>query len=94
VPSGAQVKGPGGTPLGKTPLKIEWPMSDVPVKFALRLGGYKSKQKQTVINGNTRLVIELERVAGVKRGSGPSSGSRSGNGAKPSNSDGLLRPGD
>jgi len=62
VPTGAAVKGPRGAALGKTPLVLEWPTSDAPVTFELRLGGYKAKQKQTVINGNTRLVIELERV--------------------------------
>jgi tRNA A-37 threonylcarbamoyl transferase component Bud32 len=76
VPAGAQVKGPDGEALGRTPLITEWPTSDVPVKFELRLGGYRPRHKQTVINGNTRLVIELERVSAVRRGgSRPNSGS-------------------
>ena len=84
VPVGATVRGPDGTALGKTPLALDWPASDAPVRFELRLAGYKMKPKQTVINGNTRLVIELER-APVRRGAAQkSSGSNNG----------LMRPDD
>jgi hypothetical protein len=83
VPIGAAVRGPGGAALGKTPLVLDWPISDVPVRFELRLAGYRPKHKQTVVNGNTRLVIELEHVVVRRRGTGP---------ARPS--DGLMRPGD
>ena len=86
VPAGAQVKGPRGDALGKTPLVVDWPTGDAPVSFELRLGGYRTKQKQAVINGNTRLVIELERAPAVRH-PGASSGS-----AKPGANNGLMRP--
>jgi serine/threonine protein kinase len=70
APPGAAVTGPSGEALGKTPLKIEWPISDLPVAFELRLGGYKRKLKQTVVNGNTALRVELERAPVVRRNSG------------------------
>ena len=86
VPTGATVRGPDGAALGKTPLALDWPASTAPVRFELRLVGYKPKQKQTVINGNTRLVIELEHAA-VHRGTG--------SGARPAGNDnGLMRPDD
>jgi serine/threonine-protein kinase len=85
VPAGAQVKGPRGDALGKTPLVVDWPTSDAPVTFELRLGGYRTKQKQAVINGNTRLVIELERAP--TRHPGASSGS-----GKAGANNGLMRP--
>jgi hypothetical protein len=87
VPTGAAVKGPDGAALGRTPLVLNWPISDAPVRFELRLAGYKSRLKQTVINGNTRLVIELEHVVVRRRGTGTSSG-------RPGGSNGLMRPGD
>ena len=62
VPSGATVFGPEGDELGKTPLKLDWPLGDQPVNFELRLGGYHKKQRQTVINSNTALHVELERL--------------------------------
>jgi serine/threonine-protein kinase len=85
VPNGAAVKGPDGVALGRTPLVMDWPISDAPVRFELRLAGYKSRLKQTVINGNTRLVIELEHVVVRRRGTGT---------ARPGGSNGLMRPGD
>ena len=99
VPAGASVKGPGGEVLGHTPLIVDWPTSDVPVRFDLRLSGYRPRQKQTVINGNTRLVIELERVPVVRRPSpnpGPSNRKGSGKGSGKSNGpgNGLMRPDD
>jgi hypothetical protein len=91
APTGASVTGPDGEPLGKTPLKIEWPVSDLPVTFELRLGGYKRKLKQTVVNGNTALRVELERAPVVRRVAPAPSGSagpqRTGSAA-----DGLMRP--
>jgi hypothetical protein len=88
VPPGAQVKVPGDRALGKAPVALDWPTSDAPVTFELRLAGYRTKQKQTVISGNTRLVIELERVPVVWHGSGPGSGRSTGSG------NGLMRPDD
>ncbi len=87
VPIGAAVKGPDGAALGRTPLVLDWPISDAPVRFELRLAGYKSKLKQTVINGNTRLVIELEHVVVRRRGTRASS-------ARPGGGNGLMRPGE
>jgi tRNA A-37 threonylcarbamoyl transferase component Bud32 len=88
VPPGAAVTSADGASLGKTPLKIEWPKSDLPVTFELRLGGYKRKQQQTVVNGNTALRVELERVAAIRHtGSGASGSARPGSG-----DNGLMRP--
>jgi eukaryotic-like serine/threonine-protein kinase len=91
APTGASVIGPDGEPLGKTPLKIEWPISDLPVTFELRLGGYKRKLKPTVVNGNTALRVELERAPVVRRivpaPSGSAGPQRAGSAA-----DGLMRP--
>jgi eukaryotic-like serine/threonine-protein kinase len=86
VPTGAAVKGPDGAALGRTPVALEWPIRDAPVRFELRLAGYKPKHKQTVINGNTRLVIELEHVVVRRGGPGPGPARSTGN------SDDLMRP--
>ena len=67
APSGAKVTGPNGESLGTTPLKIDWPISDRPVTFELVLAGYKRRENQAVINGNTALHIELERIATSRR---------------------------
>jgi tRNA A-37 threonylcarbamoyl transferase component Bud32 len=92
APTGASVTGPDGELLGKTPLKIEWPISDLPVTFELRLGGYKRKLKQTVVNGNTALRVELERAPVVRRVvPAPSAGS-AGSQRAGSAADGLMRP--
>jgi tRNA A-37 threonylcarbamoyl transferase component Bud32 len=89
TPPGATVIGPDGEALGKTPLKIEWPVSDLPVTFELRLGGYKKKPQQTVVNGNTALHVQLDRAAAIRHnGAGPGNGSaRAGSGGN-----GLMRP--
>jgi serine/threonine-protein kinase len=88
-PPGASVADADGASLGKTPLKIEWPISDLPVTFELRLGGYKKKLKQTVVNGNTALHIELERAVVIRH-----DGSAAGSGAAGTGSggNGLMRP--
>ena len=91
VPPGAVVAGPDGEVLGKTPLKLDWPISDLPVTFELRLAGYKKKQKQTVINGNTALHIELERALPVRRGATALAKTGSGR-ATAGNADELMRP--
>jgi tRNA A-37 threonylcarbamoyl transferase component Bud32 len=91
VPLGATVKGPDGTALGKTPLAVEWPTATTAVRFELRLAGYKPKHKQTVIAGNTRLVIELERERDRDRDRAPPRR----NGPKASGTgNGLMRPDD
>ena len=72
TPPGATVLGPGGELLGPTPLKIEWPISDQPVSFELALAGYKKRQHQFVVSGNTAVHVQLERLAIGRRG-GPGS---------------------
>jgi hypothetical protein len=85
VPPRALVTGPDGASLGRTPLRIEWPISDAPVTFELVLAGYTKKQKRTVINGNTALHIELERTPVTRR--------RASGSAKPGRRDnGLMNP--
>jgi hypothetical protein len=85
--------------LGRTPLKIDWPISDLPVTFELRLAGHKRKLKPTVVNGNTALRVELERVPVVRHSAGSGSTKRppgpgSGSGRPRSRDNGLLRPED
>ena len=72
TPPGATVLGPSGELLGPTPLKIEWPISDQPVSFEIALGGYKKRQHQFVVSGNTAVHVQLERLATGRRG-GPGS---------------------
>jgi tRNA A-37 threonylcarbamoyl transferase component Bud32 len=87
VPAGAVVSGPDGEALGRTPLKVDWPISDLPVTFELRLAGYKKKQKQTVVNSNTALHIELERAPVIRRSGNAGGSAKSGSGGN-----GLMRP--
>ena len=88
VPVGAAVTGPSGAALGKTPLTLAWPTSAAPVSFELRLSGFKTKRKQTVVSGNSRLVIELEPVRRNGQGARPP-----GQGGKNGGIDnGLMRP--
>jgi hypothetical protein len=91
APRGAAVTGPNGEVLGKTPVKLDWPISDSPVRFDLRLVGYRRKTTQTVVNGNTALRVELERAVALRRNPpGPGSGS-----AKAATGDNaLMRPDD
>ena len=89
VPPGAAVTDSDGASLGKTPIKIEWPISDLPVTFELRLGGYKRKQQQIVVNGNTALRVELERAVVIRHNGG---GARSGSAKAGSGGNGLMRP--
>jgi tRNA A-37 threonylcarbamoyl transferase component Bud32 len=87
VPAGAVVSGPDGEVLGRTPLKLDWPISDLPVTFELRLAGYKKKQKQTVVNSNTALHIELERAPVIRHNGNVGGSVRPGSG-----DNGLMRP--
>ncbi|HWO21839.1 MAG TPA: PEGA domain-containing protein, partial [Kofleriaceae bacterium] len=91
VPSGAGVFAIDGAFLGKTPLKLEWPVSEVPRTFELRLPGYHRRTRELVVSGNTTVRIELDRMP-VTPPSRPS-GAGSGQSPKGSNSDsGLMRP--
>ncbi len=97
VPPGASVFGPDGALLGKTRLQLDWPISNVPIDFELRLPGYRRKPKQIVISGNTTVGVELEKLPAVPAGAPGSS--RKGSGAHPGNGKGssdtgLIRPGD
>jgi hypothetical protein len=59
------------------------------VTFELRLGGYKKKQRQTVINSNTALHVELERLPVVHHpSSSPVAPTRPGD----QDVNGLMRP--
>ncbi|HEX2689348.1 MAG TPA: protein kinase [Kofleriaceae bacterium] len=89
IPEGATVTSSDGELLGKTPLKIEWPKTDLPVTFELKLAGYKKKQKQTVVNGNTALHIELERASVIRH---PPAGAGSGSTRTNGGDNGLMRP--
>jgi PEGA domain-containing protein len=89
VPPGAVVTGPGGENLGRTPLTLDWPTGPQPVAFELRLGGYRKKQKRTVVKGNTALRIELERATASHR---PGGDSAAGSAANGSAGNGLMRP--
>ncbi|MDQ3366885.1 MAG: PEGA domain-containing protein, partial [Myxococcota bacterium] len=84
VPRGATVTAPDGTVLGKTPLKLAWPVSTQEVVFELRAPGYRKKPTPMRVSGNTTILVELERAprAAGSRGS-----------AAPGPSDtGLMRP--
>ena len=97
VPQGAAVIGPDGALLGTTPLKIEWPISDLPVMFELALVGYQKKQLPTVVSGNTAVNVPLERVPVIRRGGGKASGGGANRGSRSqsgsaSSRNGLMRP--
>jgi hypothetical protein len=87
TPPGATVIGPDGKTLGKTPLKIEWPISQNEVSFDLKLSGYKKKTQTMHVDGNTAVVVELEKAS--KSGTSKGSGSAKGSG---DSSNGLMRP--
>jgi eukaryotic-like serine/threonine-protein kinase len=91
VPPGASVFALDGAFLGKTPLKLEWPVSEVPRTFELRLPGYHRRTKELVVSGNTTVRIELERLPAPPPIRPPGTGSS--RPPKGSNSDsGLMRP--
>jgi hypothetical protein len=90
-PEGANVIGPDGTSLGKTPLKLEWPAGEQPVAFVLKLKGYKDKSTEVTVTSNSMTRVELDRIP-VNRPTGTGSGSGKGSGKPPG--DGLIRPDD
>jgi serine/threonine-protein kinase len=47
--------------VGKTPAKLELPVSDLPVAFELHLPGYRKKTKQVIVSGNSVVDVPLER---------------------------------
>ncbi len=62
TPPGADVFGPDKTSLGKTPLKLDLPISDLPLTFELRLAGYRKKTKDVIVRGNTMVQVPLDRL--------------------------------
>ena len=87
TPAGAEVFAPDGKSVGKTPVKLELPISDMPLSFELRLQGYKKKTKELIVSGNTMVQVPLERV---RRPGG--SGTRTNKSNKEPSGDELERP--
>jgi tRNA A-37 threonylcarbamoyl transferase component Bud32 len=85
-PQGASVIGPDGDVLGKTPFKTEWPISKKKVSFELRLAGYRKKPTPLLVDGNTAILVELQRAPRTNPGSGKGSGSGS------NRDTGLMQP--
>ena len=79
TPQGAEVTGPDNKSLGKTPVNVSLPVSDMPQEFVLELKGYKKKTKQIVVAGNTVINVMLDRAPSTKKGGGTKKGSGAGN---------------
>jgi len=84
TPQGAEVFGSNKQSLGKTPLHLTLPISDLPQTFDLRLTGYKKKTKQIVVTGNAVIPVPLDKLVA------PNPAHKKG----PKNNDGLMRPDD
>jgi hypothetical protein len=90
VPRGAAVYALDGKLLGKTPLKLNRPVSSEPMAFELRLPGYRRRTKEIIVGGDTTVRIELEPLPPPPfRPPGPGSGRPPGSGSGDS---GLMRP--
>jgi eukaryotic-like serine/threonine-protein kinase len=89
TPHGATVTGPDGSVLGKTPLKIDWPVGERAQEFELKLAGYKKKIADVVVKGNTAVGVELEK----QHSSGGTQKPGKGSGGSGAGSD-LIKPGD
>jgi tRNA A-37 threonylcarbamoyl transferase component Bud32 len=87
TPQGADVVGSDGASLGKTPVTVSLPISDLPLDFELKLAGYKKKTKQIIVTGNTVVNVLLDRVPPA------TSGGKGGKSRKRGPSD-LMRPDD
>lgn len=70
TPSGAEVFDSDKKSLGKTPLKLELPISDMPLSFELRLAGYRKKTKELTVRGNTMVQVPLDRAPPTNKGTG------------------------
>ena len=90
TPPGAEVFGRDGKSVGKTPVKLELPISDLPLEYELRLAGYKKKTKQIIVNGNTMVSVPLERAPVIHKGTGAGKGKGKGSGTR--HGDELERP--
>jgi serine/threonine-protein kinase len=87
TPQGAEVFGPDQKSLGKTPLSVPMPISDLPLELRLELTGYKKKTKTLVVTGNAVISVMLDR-APTPSGKGKGSGRKKGSG------DDLMNPDD
>ncbi|MDB4961036.1 MAG: serine/threonine protein kinase [Myxococcales bacterium] len=85
VPRGATVFGPDGVALGKTPLKIEWPIATAAVTFTLKLRGFRDKVHEIAVTSNTMTRIDLERIPVANQGT-------RGSGSARKDDTGLERP--
>jgi hypothetical protein len=89
TPQGAEVYGPDKKLLGKTPVNVNLPISDMPLEFELRLTGYRKKTKQLVVSANTMVQVPLERLPAPAGSSGSSS---KGSGKQSHSDTALERP--
>ncbi len=89
-PQGAEVFNADKKSLGKTPVTLSLPISDMPLEFELRLSGYKKKTKQLVVSGNTVINVMLDRAPSP----GNTGGTRKGSGHKRGSGDELMNPDD
>ncbi len=67
APQGAEVVGPDKKSLGKTPVKLSLPISDMPLEYELALAGYRKKTHQVVVSGNTVITVQLDKAPVVVR---------------------------
>jgi serine/threonine-protein kinase len=61
-PSGAEVLGPDKQSVGVTPVKLQLPISDMPLEYELHLAGYRTRTTQVIVTGNTMVQVSLERM--------------------------------
>jgi hypothetical protein len=83
------VYSPEGALLGRTPLKLEWPVSSQASTFELRLAGHRRRTKDLVVSSHTSVRVELERLPPPVRPPGPGSSQPWSTGSGDS---GLMRP--
>jgi eukaryotic-like serine/threonine-protein kinase len=89
TPEGAEVVGPDKKSIGKTPAKLSLPVSDLPLRYELTLPGYRKKQYEVVVSGNTVINVPLERAPVISHPPGGHKGSAV---KHHGDDDGLERP--
>jgi serine/threonine protein kinase len=95
LPTGAEVMGSDHQLLGKTPLRLDWPVADTPVTFELRAPGYRHRTKRIVIGGNVMIHLELEPAPAPDLPHPvPHSATTAGKGSGIHDSNGLMKPDD